>query len=104
MPKFIGAIDQGTTSTRFILFDHDGNIVASDQKEHKQIYPKSGWVEHDPIEIWNATTSVISNAIKKSGLLLEDIAALGITNQRETAILWDRNTGKPYRNAIVWQN
>ena len=104
MPKFVGAIDQGTTSTRFMLFDHEGNVVASDQKEHKQIYPQPGWVEHDPLEIWNATISVISNAIKKSGLLLEDIAALGITNQRETTIIWDRNTGKPYHNAIVWQD
>ncbi len=104
MPKFVGAIDQGTTSTRFMLFDLAGNIVASDQKEHKQIYPNPGWVEHDPLEIWDATISVISNAIKKSGLLLEDIAALGVTNQRETTIIWDRNTGKPYHNAIVWQD
>jgi glycerol kinase len=104
MPKFVGAIDQGTTSTRFMLFDHGGNIVASDQKEHQQIYPQPGWVEHDPLEIWNATISVITNAIKKSGLLCEDIAALGITNQRETTIIWDRNTGKPYHNAIVWQD
>lgn len=104
MPNFIGAIDQGTTSTRFIVFDHETNIVASDQKEHRQIYPAPGLVEHDALEIWNNTLEVISNAMRKSGLRSEDIKALGITNQRETCVLWNKETGLPYGNAIVWQD
>ncbi|MPM12639.1 Glycerol kinase [bioreactor metagenome] len=104
MSNFIAAIDQGTTSTRFIVFDHEGNIVAVDQKEHKQIYPAPGLVEHDANEIWANTLEVISNGLRKSGLASEDIAALGITNQRETTLLWNRSTGKPYNNAIVWQD
>jgi len=104
MPNFIAAVDQGTTSTRFIVFDHEGNIVAVDQKEHKQIYPAPGLVEHDANEIWSNTLEVISNGLRKSGLSSEDIAALGITNQRETTLLWNRSTGKPYNNAIVWQD
>lgn len=104
MSKYIGAIDQGTTSTRFLAFDHSGNIVAFDQKEHKQIFPKPGWVEHDPDEIFENTKSVIRNALRKSNLSLNDIAAIGITNQRETSIFWDRTTGKPIGNAIVWQD
>lgn len=104
MPNFIGAIDQGTTSTRFIVFDQDTNIVASDQKEHRQIYPAPGLVEHDALEIWNNTLEVISNAMRKSGLRSEDIKALGITNQRETTVLWNKETGLPYGNAIVWQD
>lgn len=104
MPNFIAAIDQGTTSTRFIVFDHEGKIVAVDQKEHKQIYPAPGLVEHDATEIWTNTLDVIANGLRKSGLSSEDIAALGITNQRETTLLWNRSTGKPYGNAIVWQD
>ena len=104
MAKFIGAIDQGTTSTRFIVFDFQGNIVAVDQKEHKQYYPAPGLVEHDAIEIWNNTREVIQNAMRKSGLVSEDITALGITNQRETAVLWNKLTGEPYEHAIVWQD
>ncbi len=103
MPKYIGAVDQGTTSSRFIIFDHNGNIVGLDQKEHEQIFPKPGWVEHDPIEIWNSTQEVIQSALNKTGLSGSDLAAIGITNQRETTVVWDKNTGKPYYNAIVWQ-
>jgi glycerol kinase len=102
MANFIAAIDQGTTSTRFIVFDRIGNIVAIDQKDHKQYYPGPGLVEHDAMEIWSNTQDVISNAMKKSGLSTSDIAALGITNQRETSVLWNKITGKPYSNAIVW--
>jgi glycerol kinase len=104
MGNFIGAIDQGTTSTRFIVFDQNANIVASDQKEHRQIYPSPGWVEHDALEIWSNTQDVIQNAMRKSGLRSEDITALGITNQRETCVLWNKETGLPYSNAIVWQD
>ena len=104
MSKFIGAIDQGTTSTRFIVFDNQGNIVAVDQKEHKQYYPAPGLVEHDALEIWNNTREVILNAMRKSGLSSEDINALGITNQRETTLLWNKETGEPYGHAIVWQD
>lgn len=104
MANFVAAIDQGTTSTRFIVFDHDGNIVAIDQKEHKQYYPAPGLVEHDGMEIWNNTLDVINGGMRRSGLSSEDIAAIGITNQRETTLLWNRLTGKPYTNAIVWQD
>ena len=104
MRNFVGAIDQGTTSTRFILFDHKGDIVGYDQKEHKQFYPAPGHVEHDPLEIWLNTIQVIQNALRISGLSEADIASVGITNQRETTILWNRNTGKPIANAIVWQD
>ena len=104
MPKYIGAIDQGTTSTRFIIFDHDGKIIAFDQKEHQQIYPKPGWVEHDPIEIWERTREVMKSALKKSGLQPGDLAAIGITNQRETTVVWEKASGKPIHNAIVWQD
>jgi glycerol kinase len=104
MPNFVAAIDQGTTSTRFIVFDHEGNIVAIDQKEHKQYYPAPGLVEHDGMEIWNNTLEVITNGMRKSNLAAEDIAAIGITNQRETTILWNRITGRPYDKAIVWQD
>ncbi len=104
MPKFIASIDQGTTSTRFIVFDFEGNIIATDQKEHKQIYPAAGLVEHDGLEIWKNTLGVIANGMRKSGLASEDLAAIGITNQRETTILWNKITGKPYTNAIVWQD
>lgn len=104
MPKFIAAIDQGTTSTRCIIFDHSGSIVGVDQKEHKQIYPSPGWVEHDALEIWENTREVIINTLRKSDISTEDIEALGITNQRETTLLWNKLTGKPYSNAIVWQD
>jgi len=104
MPKYVAAIDQGTTSTRCILFDHAGNIVAVDQKEHEQIYPKPGWVEHDAMEIWERTQRVIREALEKSGADVADIAAIGVTNQRETAVVWERETGRPVHNAIVWQD
>ncbi len=104
MSNFVGAIDQGTTSTRFIVFDKQGNIVAIDQKEHKQYYPAPGRVEHDPLEIWANTVEVMQNALRKSALNQTDLAALGITNQRETTVVWNKITGKPYQNAIVWQD
>ncbi len=104
MAEFIGAIDQGTTSTRFLVFDRAGRIVASAQKEHQQIYPQPGWVEHDPEEIWFRTGEVIAEAMDQRGLKPRDLAALGITNQRETTVLWDRRTGKPLANALVWQD
>ena len=104
MTKFIAAIDQGTTSTRCILFDHQGNSVGMDQKEHRQIYPRPGWVEHNAMEILQNSQEVFTNALRRSSLGLEDVAAIGITNQRETAVIWDRHTGIPYHNAIVWQD
>lgn len=104
MPEYIAAIDQGTSSTRFILFDHFGQIVAVDQKEHQQFYPQSGWVEHDPMEIWIRTQEVILNTLQKSGVHPSEIAALGITNQRETTVIWDRTSGQPLHPAIVWQD
>jgi len=104
MKKYIGAIDQGTTSTRFILFDHESKKVASHQIEHKQIFPKAGWVEHDPMEIWQNTRKVIETTIKKAKISDDQIAAIGITNQRETTVIWNKKTGKPYYNAIVWQD
>ncbi len=104
MDKFIGALDQGTTSTRFIIFNKHGEIVASDQKEHAQIYPQPGWVEHNPMEIWENTKTVFQNALRKSGIDPKQIDSIGITNQRETTVVWDRFTGLPYCNAIVWQD
>jgi glycerol kinase len=104
MTKYVAAIDSGTTSTRCMLFDHSGSVVASDQREHEQIFPRSGWVEHNPAEIWQRTQQVIRAALDKAGITAADIAAIGITNQRETAILWDRHTGEPVHNAIVWQD
>jgi glycerol kinase len=104
MSKYIAAIDQGTTSTRCMLFDHAGNCATIDQKEHEQIYPKPGWVEHDAIEIWERTRHVIRGALERSGAGVADIAAIGITNQRETAVVWERQTGRPVCNAIVWQD
>jgi len=103
MRKYVGAVDQGTTSTRFIIFDHDGKIVGLDQREHRQIFQKPGWVEHDPMEVWGNTAAVIRGALAKSGIMGEELAAIGITNQRETVMAWDRNSGKPFHNAIVWQ-
>ncbi|MCX6214846.1 glycerol kinase GlpK [Spirosoma sp.] len=104
MPSYIAAIDQGTTSTRCIVFDRQGKIVSVAQKEHKQIYPQPGWVEHDPEEIWRNTLEVIALARIKGKLSVQDIKAVGITNQRETTVVWNRRTGKPYYNAIVWQD
>ena len=104
MSKYVAAIDQGTTSTRFMIFDHGGNVVAAHQKEHQQIYPKPGWVEHDPLEIWERTQQVIKGALDKGNISAKEIAALGITNQRETTVVWEKNSGKPIHNAIVWQD
>ena len=104
MKKYILTLDQGTTSSRAILFNHEGKIASLAQKEFKQIYPKPGWVEHDPMEIWSTQASVITEAILKEHLKAEEIAAIGITNQRETTIIWDRETGIPVYNAIVWQD
>jgi len=104
MNKYVGAVDQGTTSTRFMVFDHEGNVISIHQMEHEQIYPKPGWVEHDAMEIWARTQDVMSEALKKAGLTPENLAAIGVTNQRETTLVWDKNTGKPYYNAIVWQD
>lgn len=101
---YIAAIDQGTTSTRFIIFDLSGKIIASEQKEHQQIYPQPGWVEHNPLEIWQNTQEVITNTLQKSGIRAREIAAVGITNQRETAIIWEKSTGKPVHPALVWQD
>ena len=104
MGKLVGALDQGTTSTRFIIFDTAGAVVAVDQQEHRQIFPKPGWVEHDPVEIIDRMWSVIGGALNKAGIEGSELAAVGITNQRETAVLWDRATGEPVANAIVWQD
>jgi glycerol kinase len=101
---YIGAIDQGTTSSRFIVFDRAGKIVSTAQEEHEQIYPQPGWVEHDPEEIWRRTKSVIKNAVEAGGLRPSDLAAIGITNQRETTVVWNKKTGKAVHNAIVWQD
>ena len=102
MASFVGAIDQGTTSTRFVLFDRDARIAALERREHEQITPRAGWVEHDAREIWQRTREVIDSALARSGG--GEVAAIGITNQRETAVIWDRETGQPIHNAIVWQD
>jgi glycerol kinase len=104
MPDFIAALDQGTTSTRFIIFDHECRIVGCAQQEHAQHYPQPGWVEHDPLEIWQRTQEVIAAGLEQSRLRPADIAAIGITNQRETTVLWDRSTGEPVARALVWQD
>jgi glycerol kinase len=104
MPELVGALDQGTTSTRFMVFDHDGSVVAEDRREHRQILPRPGWVEHDPVEIWSMTTSVIEGALARAGLHASDLAAVGLTNQRETTVIWDRASGEPVHNAVVWQD
>ena len=104
MSRYVGAIDQGTTSTRFIVFDRAGQIVAQAQREHAQIFPRPGWVEHHPLEIIRNTEAVIAEALTTAGLTTQDLAAVGITNQRETTLLWDRATGLPLHNAIVWQD
>ena len=104
MPKFVAAIDQGTTSTRCMIFNHAGEPVGMHQLEHQQIYPQPGWVEHDPLEIWERTQAVIRGAMDAANATAADIAAVGITNQRETTVVWNRHTGKPYHNALVWQD
>ena len=104
MPSYIGAIDQGTTSTRFIVFDRSGRVISSAQNEHEQIYPNPGWVEHNPEEIWQCTREVIAEAMAKRKLRPSDLEAIGITNQRETTVVWNRKTGKPVANALVWQD
>ncbi|HOA66579.1 MAG TPA: glycerol kinase GlpK [Phycicoccus elongatus] len=104
MTDFIGAVDQGTTSTRFMIFDHDGREVGRHQLEHEQILPRAGWVEHNPLEIWERTQTVIGTALTSTGLHADDLAAIGVTNQRETTIVWDARTGRPLHNAIVWQD
>jgi len=104
MAKYVAAIDQGTTSTRCVLFDQGGQAVSIAQSEHHQIYPQPGWVEHDPLEIWERSQDVIEGAVAKAGALPGDIAAIGVTNQRETTLIWNRHTGQPYHNAIVWQD
>jgi glycerol kinase len=104
MPQYVIAIDQGTTSSRAIVFDHDGTIVSTGQKEHEQIFPRAGWVEHNPKEIWDNIREVIATALSRANLTRHDIAAVGITNQRETAVVWDRTTGEAVYNAIVWQD
>ncbi|KQR21047.1 MULTISPECIES: glycerol kinase GlpK [Microbacterium] len=104
MADYVLAIDQGTTSTRAMIFDKSGSVVSVGQKEHEQIFPRAGWVEHDPLEIWRNTQEVIGLALSRADITRHDIAAVGITNQRETAVVWDKNTGKPVYNAIVWQD
>ncbi|MBY6366568.1 glycerol kinase GlpK [Rhodococcoides corynebacterioides] len=102
--RYVAAIDQGTTSTRCMIFDHAGTVVSVDQKEHRQIFPQAGWVEHDAVEIWENVRTVTAGALAKADLTPTDIASVGITNQRETALVWDRKTGEPVYNAIVWQD
>ncbi|WP_458187614.1 glycerol kinase GlpK [Haladaptatus sp. NG-WS-4] len=101
---YVGSIDQGTTGTRFMVFDHAGTVVANAYEKHEQMYPEPGWVEHDPLEIWENTKSVIQSALSEAGIEGGQLAALGVTNQRETTLLWDADTGKPVHNAIVWQD
>ncbi|HUB23687.1 MAG TPA: glycerol kinase GlpK [Streptosporangiaceae bacterium] len=104
MADYVGALDQGTTSTRFMIFDHHGQVKGIDQKEHEQIFPRPGWVEHDPKEIWQRCQEVTTGALSQAGLSVSDLVAVGITNQRETTVVWDKNTGEPVYNAIVWQD
>ncbi|HSR22194.1 MAG TPA: glycerol kinase GlpK [Candidatus Eisenbacteria bacterium] len=104
MAKYAAAVDQGTTGTRFMVFSHEGRVVCSEYAEHEQIYPKPGWVEHDPMEIWAKTQAVTKGALEKGGIAAADLAALGVTNQRETAVVWEKATGRPVYNAIVWQD
>src|ERR1700722_6398501 len=104
MPDYVAAVDQGTTSSRFMIFDHAGNEVGKHQLEHEQVLPRAGWVEHDPLEIWERTASVVQTALNRAGLSASDLAALGVTNQRETTVVWNPKTGRPYYNAIVWQD
>src|SRR5256714_5377751 len=102
--KYAAAVDQGTTGTRFMVFSHDGKVVSSDYLEHEQIYPKPGWVEHNPMEIWEKTQRVIKGSMQKGGIKADEISGIGITNQRETALVWEKKTGKPVYNAVVWQD
>jgi glycerol kinase len=104
MSKYVAAIDQGTTSTRCMVFDHAGKVISIDQKEHEQIFPQPGWVEHSPAEIWDRTQEVVKGALEKGSLETSDLAAVGITNQRETTVVWNKKTGTPVHNAIVWQD
>ena len=104
MGEYIGALDQGTTSTRFLLFDRKGDQVAGRQLEHRQIYPRPGWVEHDPVEIWEKACAVIVATLREAKVSAEELAAVGITNQRETTVVWDPRSGRPYANAVVWQD
>src|SRR6201994_2017519 len=104
MADFVAAVDQGTTSTRCMIFDHGGNEIGRHQLEHNQILPQSGWVEHDPVEIWERTSSVIQTALNNKNLSASDLDSFGITNQRETTLIWNKHTGRPYYNAIVWQD
>ena len=104
MAEYVGALDQGTTSTRFMIFDRTGQVKGIDQKEHEQIFPKPGWVEHDPAEVWARSQDVIAGALEKTGVAVGDLAAIGITNQRETTVVWDRSTGEAIHNALVWQD
>ena len=104
MRGYVGALDQGTTSTRFMVFDHSGEVVSTYQEEHRQIYPQPGWVEHDPAEIWENSRLVVEKSLQRGGLRWSDLVAVGITNQRETAVVWERATGRPIHNAIVWQD
>jgi glycerol kinase len=104
MPDFVGAVDQGTTSTRFMVFDHAGREVGRHQLEHEQVLPQAGWVEHNPVEIWERTETVVRTTMNKLGLSAGDLAAVGVTNQRETTVVWDQRTGRPLHNAIVWQD
>ena len=104
MSRYLLAIDQGTTSSRAIIFDLDGHIIATSQQEFAQIFPKDGWVEHDPETIWKTTEETCREAIKKAALQGEDIVSIGITNQRETTVVWDKETGQPVYNAMVWQD
>ncbi|MGH2511833.1 MAG: FGGY family carbohydrate kinase, partial [Candidatus Limnocylindrales bacterium] len=104
MDGYVGALDQGTSSTRFAIFDRHGRLVAINQREHRQLYPRPGWVEHDPLEILERSLEVARTALAAAGIAAGDLAAIGITNQRETTVLWDRHTGRPIHNAIVWQD
>ena len=102
--KFLLAIDQGTSSSRTVIYDHDARVVASEQQEFPQVYPQPGWVEHDPEAIWDCVSAVTRGAMHKAGVTATDILAIGITNQRETTVIWDRETDRPVHNAIVWQD
>jgi glycerol kinase len=104
MARYVAAIDQGTTSTRCMVFNHQAEVVSVRQLEHDQVYPQPGWVEHDPLQIWDRTQIVLRGALDRAGIALNALSAVGITNQRETAVVWDRKTGRPYYNAIVWQD
>ena len=103
MKRYVIALDQGTTSSRCIIFDREQNVVGMAQREFTQYYPKPGWVEHDPMEIWSSQYSVLTEALAQAGVSPEEVAAIGITNQRETTVVWDRHTGRPIYHAIVWQ-